>query len=62
MKMKEVISSELLNRKEAAVYLRVCKTTLDKLSIPRIKIRHLVFYRKHELEKWLDDNTQRKGA
>jgi hypothetical protein len=56
------IASELLNRKEASVYLRICKTTLDKLSIPRVRIRRRVFYRRLELEKWLFQNTQIKEA
>jgi len=60
--MKQEISSELLTRKEAAMYLRICKTTLDKLKIPRIKIRHRVVYRKQELNQWLANNTQMKGA
>jgi len=59
--MKEMSLSELLDRKEAAVYLRICKTTLDNLAISRIKIRRRVLYRKSELDKWLDQNTQVKG-
>jgi len=58
--MKEMSLSELLDRKEAAVYLRICKTTLDNLAISRIKIRRRVLYRKSELDKWLDQNTQVK--
>ena len=60
--MNQTIASELFNRKEAADYLRVCRTTLDKLMIPRIKIRRSVFYRKHELEQWLTQNTEIKGG
>jgi len=60
--MEQRISSELLNRKEAAAYLRICKTTLDKLKIPRVKIRHRVIYRRKELEKWINDNMQIKEA
>jgi hypothetical protein len=56
------ISSELFDRKEAAVFLRICKTTLDKLPIPRIKIRRRVFYRRSELEQWLIQNSQIRGA
>jgi len=60
--MEQRVLSELLNRKEAAAYLRICKTTLDKLKIPRVKIRHKVIYRKQELEQWLEKNMQIKGA
>jgi hypothetical protein len=62
MKMEQIIFSELFNRKEAAVYLRICKTTLDNLMIPRIKIRRRVLYRKIELDQWLVQNTQIKGG
>jgi DNA-directed RNA polymerase subunit N (RpoN/RPB10) len=51
-----------LDRKEAAVYLHICKTTLDNLGITRIKIRRRVLYKKSELDKWLDQNTQIKVA
>ena len=60
--MEKILISELLTRSEAAEYLRICKTTLDKLLISRIKIRHQVFYRKSDLEKWLDQNTQVKAV
>jgi hypothetical protein len=56
--MGELTSSELLTRKEAAKYLRICKSTLDKLPIPRIKIRHLVFYRKCDIDKWLAEKIR----
>ena len=58
--MNQAISSELFNRKEAAEYLRICKTTLDSLLIPRIKIRRRVLYRRSELDQWLVKNTQIK--
>jgi hypothetical protein len=60
--MKQEISSELFNRRELAGYLRISKSTLDKLPIPRIKIRHLVFYRKCDIDKWISDNAKIKGA
>ena len=60
--MKQSISSELFSRKEAAGYLHISKSTLDKLPIPRIKIRRLVFYRKCDMDKWLVENTQIKVA
>jgi hypothetical protein len=60
--MSERITSELLSRKETAVYLRICRSTLDTLMIPRIKIRRRVFYRKPELDLWLDQNVKIKGA
>ena len=58
--MKQESSSELFNRKETAAYLRICKTTLDSLPIPRIKIRRRVFYRRSVLDQWIIQNTQIK--
>jgi hypothetical protein len=58
--MKQEISSELLSRLEAGAYLRICRSTLDKLMIPRIKIRHRVLYRRSELDLWLIKNTKIK--
>ena len=60
--MSQTISSELFSRKEAAVYLRICKTTLDSLMIPRIKIRRRVLYKKSTLDLWIAENTQIKGG
>ena len=56
------ILSELLDRKEASRFLGICLATLDKLTIPRIKIRRRVLYRKSELDQWLTQNTQVKEA
>jgi len=49
---------EILSRKEAAVFLGICRTTLDRLDIPRIKIRHRVLYKRDVLIKWVDENTE----
>jgi len=51
----------ILNREETAQYLGICKTVLDGLPIPRIKICRRVLYRRSELDKFLDQNTQIKG-
>jgi hypothetical protein len=60
--MDNMVLSNLLDRQEAAEYLRICKTTLDKLDVLRIKIRRRVFFRKSDLENWLNQNTQSKGG
>ncbi|MDR0475112.1 MAG: helix-turn-helix domain-containing protein [Treponema sp.] len=60
--MSGIISPELLTRKEAAVYLRICRSTLDTLVIPRIKIRRRVLFRRSDLNQWLDQNMQIKGG
>ena len=58
----EVSVREILSREETSKFLGVCKTTLDKLTIPHIKIRRRVLYRKTELDQWLVQNTQTKGG
>jgi hypothetical protein len=40
------VNNDILTRSEAASYIRVCKTTLDKLIIPRIAIRRRIYYSK----------------
>jgi excisionase family DNA binding protein len=51
-------TKEVLSRKEAAEYLGVCKTTLDRLSIPKTQIRRRVLYRREILDKWLSQQTE----
>jgi len=53
---------EVLSRKEAAQYLGVCKTTLDRLNIAKTQIRWRVLYRKEVLDQWLKKNTNRDPA
>ena len=60
--MNQTVISELLDRKEAAEYLRICRTTLDHLAISRIKIRRRVLCRKSELDKWINNHSQIKGV
>jgi hypothetical protein len=63
MESKSTIS-EILSRKQAAQFLGICLVTLDRLDIPRTKIRHRVMYKREVLNKWIDDHTEknRKGA
>jgi len=46
-------------RREAAEYIGVCMTTLDRLNIPKTRVRHRVFYKREVLNKWLDDQTEK---
>jgi len=48
---------EVMSRTAAAAYIGVCKTTLDRLNIPRTQVRRRVLYRKEILDKWLAKNT-----
>ena len=55
-------TKEVLSRKEAAIYLGVCKTTLDRQSIPKTQIGRRVLYRKEILDKWLSQHTVKDPA
>jgi len=50
---------DVLSRKEAAKYLGICLTTLDRLDIPRLRIRHRVMYKRLALIKWLDGQIEK---
>ena len=51
---------DILSRKEAAGVLGICLTTLDRLNIPRIKIRRRVMIKRDALNKWIDEQTDNK--
>lgn len=60
------VNAELgeMTRKQTAEYLGICLNTLEKLSIPRIKIGRFSVYRKSDIESWKNkqvaENTQGK--
>jgi len=56
------IISDILSRKQAAEFLGICRTTLDRLDIPRTKIRRRVMYKRAVLERWLDEHTEGRGG
>jgi len=58
----ETLRENVLSRKQAAVFLGVCLTTLDRMDIPRTKIRRRVLYRESVLLRWLEKNTEGKMA
>jgi hypothetical protein len=49
---------EILSRKKAAAFLGICLTTLDRLDIPRTKVRHRVMYRRDVLDRWIIEHTE----
>jgi hypothetical protein len=51
--------SDVLTRHEASTYLKVCPTTLDRLDIPRIKVRRRVLIKKSSLDKWIGKDISR---
>jgi len=53
-------SSDILSRKETAELLGICLTTLDRLDIPKTRIRHRVMFRRGIINKWIDEQTEGK--
>jgi len=54
-------NNDVLSRKETAALLHICLTTLDRLDIPKTKIRHRVLYKRGEIVKWIDAHTEKRG-
>jgi hypothetical protein len=54
------LQDSVFSRKQAAEFLGICKTTLDRMNIPQTKLRRRVFYRKSVLLHWLEKNTKNK--
>ena len=52
-------TSEILSRRETAVYLGICLTSLDHLDIPRTKVGHRVMFKREVLNKWIDEHTEK---
>jgi len=49
----------LISRREAANFLGgICLTTLARLSIPCVRIRRRVFYKREVLELWVSSQTE----
>jgi hypothetical protein len=54
---------DILSRREAAKFLGICLTTLDRLDIPKTRIRHRVMFKLDVLNKWIDEHTEKsKGV
>jgi len=58
----EVELKELLTIKQVTEYLSITRDTLKKWDIPRIRINRSVFYRKSDLEAWLDAHWENGGG
>jgi hypothetical protein len=56
------MNPDILTRNQAAEYLHICRTTLDRLNLPRVQIRRRVFFRKATLDKWLSEHEVSKEA
>jgi len=55
-------TTDILSRKKAAEFLGGCLTTLDRLDIPRTRVRHRVMFKREVLNKWIDDHTEKNKA
>ena len=51
-------SKTVMSRAEAAAYIGIGKSTLDKLNIPVTRVRRRVLYQRDILDKWLVQNTK----
>jgi hypothetical protein len=61
--MQNVLNpSDILTRNQAAEYLHICRTTLDRLNLPRVRIRRRVFFRKATLDQWILEREVSKEA
>ena len=49
---------DVMSRREAAAFLGICRATLDRLDIPRTRVRHRVMYKREIIKKWIDDHTE----
>jgi hypothetical protein len=47
---------DILNRRQASEYMGICRASLDRLNVPKIKVGRRVLYKKATLEKWLSDH------
>ena len=52
-------NTDILSRNETAKMLGICLTTLDRLDIPRTRVRHRVMFKRDVLNKWIDEHTEK---
>jgi len=54
---------DVMSRAQAAAYIGIGKSTLDRLDIPKIQIRRRVLFKKEAIDKWLTaQQTKGKGT
>lgn len=61
MEKENLLSEQLLTRQQTAAYLSICLTTLDRLDIPRLKIRRSVRYRMSDIVKWISKQNRQEA-
>lgn len=60
--MNTVHIPEILTRKEAASFIRVCITSFDRMRLPCFRVGRRVFYRKSTLDAWISAQEKSKGG
>jgi excisionase family DNA binding protein len=55
-------TKDVMSRADAAAYIGIGKSTLDRLNIPKIQIRRRVLFQKEAIDKWLKENTKKDSA
>ncbi len=55
-------NKEVMSRAEAAAYIGIGKSTLDKLDIPKIQIRKRILFKKEAIDKWLSSQQTKTTA
>ncbi|AKG37667.1 hypothetical protein VK70_08760 [Paenibacillus durus ATCC 35681] len=60
------LQSETMDVKEAAAYLRISAWSVYDMcrtkDLPFFRIRSRIFFRRHELERWISENTNVCGG
>ena len=51
--VKSKQDGELLTREQVGVYLHLCENSVDKLPIPKIKLKRRVLFRKSAVDSFL---------
>jgi excisionase family DNA binding protein len=54
-------TKDVMSRAQAAAYIGIGKSTLDRLNIPKIKIRKRVLFKKETIDKWLAQNQSKEA-
>jgi excisionase family DNA binding protein len=53
---------DVMSRAQAAAYIGIGKSTLDRLNIPKIQIRRRVLFKKEAIDRWLSQHTTKEQA
>ena len=54
-------TKDVMSRAQAAAYIGIGKSTLDRLNIPKIKVRKRVLFKKETIDKWLAQNQSKEA-